>query len=147
MSHSHIPAVAAQTAIGWESAVFGFWSPLWSEAQRKYYTAIKSRKTGTVWMRKVIMYVWDAAWSLWNTRNKHLHSNNTLNNYHPMDMVDDKIRSEFNKEPPRVIHPQYKPYFENRSIEQVMALSNFHRGTHTTPGPSAHRHLAHHRTE
>ena len=64
---------------------------------------------------------------MWNQRNKHLHSNNVLNNFHSMDEIDDQIRAEFQKEIPPTVLPQYVPYFVDRDLEEVMALSNFHR--------------------
>lgn len=73
------------------------------------------------------MIVWEGCWSLWNHRNKHLHSNNTLNEYHSMADIDDQIRTEFQKEIPQCVPNQYAVYFEDRDLEKVLALSNFHR--------------------
>jgi len=78
-------------------------------------------------MRKVIMGVWEACWSLWNYRNKQLHSNNVLDDFQSMEDIDDQIRAEFLKEAPPQVPPQYAMYFIDRNLETVMTLSNYHR--------------------
>ena len=64
---------------------------------------------------------------MWNCRNKHLHSNNTLNKYHSMEDIDEQIRAEFLKEAPPQVSSQYAVYFGDGDVEKILALSNFHR--------------------
>jgi len=125
--HTNLQAATQQHSLGWESAAFGFWSKEWALVQQRYYERKQSRKTGRAWMTKVIKSVWEGCWTLWNCRNKHLHSKNTLNNYHSMEDIDDQIRAELLREVPPNIPPQYAGYFADREVENVLALSNFHR--------------------
>ena len=49
------------------------WLRDWSELQQQYYYAQSSRRSGKLWMSKVIRKLWKIAWQLWTHRNQALH--------------------------------------------------------------------------
>ena len=49
------------------------WLRDWSELQQQYYHTQSSRRSGKLWMSKIIRKLWKIAWQLWTHRNQALH--------------------------------------------------------------------------
>ena len=65
--------VQAQDDLGWRSFLEGCPVKGWAEVQQRHFEFIKSKRTGERWLAAVIQKVWDAAWDLWDHRNKVVH--------------------------------------------------------------------------
>jgi hypothetical protein len=68
----------AQNLIEWNHFFEGWLSPHWEAAQQKYYTKIKSNKSGHRWVTALIQKLWDTAWVLWEHRNEVLYEKENL---------------------------------------------------------------------
>ena len=83
--------------IGWQNFIEGFWSKQFVQCQDMYHTRIKSRKSAILLMVKVQRKIWHIAWTLWTSRNSHLHV--TRQSIHPQQEVHliDEIKYELDK--------------------------------------------------
>ena len=59
--------------IGWSLPFSGMWLRDWSILQQSHYDTIGSRRSGKLWLSKLIRRIWQIAWNLWIHRNKALH--------------------------------------------------------------------------
>ena len=73
--HTTVPslptALAAQRLLGWSSALEGYWSPAWTEAQESYFRFLGRRNSGRRWLAALIVQLWNVSWDLWEHRNGH----------------------------------------------------------------------------
>ena len=67
-------AIDEQAQLGWDAALFGFWSTAWTEAQDSYFRFLGKRNSGRRWLSLLIQQLWDTAWDLWEHRNGIFHA-------------------------------------------------------------------------
>jgi hypothetical protein len=67
--------ILAQSGVGWRRFFEGWWVTHWASLQQRYYTIIKSTRTGNRWVSAIIQKLWNIAWDLWEHQNGILHEN------------------------------------------------------------------------
>jgi hypothetical protein len=67
--------ILAQSGVGWRQFFKGWWVMHWASLQYRYYTIIKSTRTGNRWVSAIIQKLWNIAWDLWEHWNGILHKN------------------------------------------------------------------------
>ena len=65
--------IKSQEQIGRGVFIEGFIHSGWIVSQQKYYEGIGSRRTGSKWMERLLILLWDFAKQLWNNRNETKH--------------------------------------------------------------------------
>ena len=62
-----------QTNIGWRNILGGSLSKQWKQRQDKYYKEMGSKKSGTTWVKGLVIQLWQLSWDQWEDRNRRLH--------------------------------------------------------------------------
>jgi hypothetical protein len=68
--------IAEQTQIGWQQLMRGRFSAQWAILQDKYYRMHKAdprKKTGGIWVKRIILFLWKRVELAWRARNDSLH--------------------------------------------------------------------------
>jgi hypothetical protein len=65
--------VNAQKKIGGSRFFEGWLVEYWATIQQRYYSIIRSSRTGKCWAIAIIQKFWDTAWDMWDNRNGILH--------------------------------------------------------------------------
>ena len=65
--------IEVQSNIGLIHVIEGFITPKWQHAQQRYYSSIKSLRTGKRWHKLIINYMWTIFWKPWEHRNGAMH--------------------------------------------------------------------------
>jgi hypothetical protein len=90
-----------QQEIGWVNFMEGFIVRDWQELQHKYYSSIRSLRTGRRWHQALLNRLWDIAWKLWEHRNHFMHEKiNTSQD--EVEKIDRKLVDLYNKLTDRV---------------------------------------------
>ena len=64
-----------QAEAGWGLALTGMWLKDWVQYQDLFYKKVNSRRSGHLWLSRLIRKLWDLQWDLWTLRNSVLHDN------------------------------------------------------------------------
>jgi len=67
-----------QQKVGWRRFFEGWLVCSWAEKQQRYYTLLRSGKTGRRWAGAIVVKLWNIAWDMWEHRNGILHERENL---------------------------------------------------------------------
>jgi len=70
--------IQAQSDVGWDKFCEGWVVPQWTELQHRFYTILRSQRTGRRWTIAILQKLWNIAWDMWEHRNGILHENENL---------------------------------------------------------------------
>ena len=90
-------AFREQDEIGWWNFLLGCVTPKFAEVQQAYYMSIGSKRTGKVWLRRLVTQIWEVHWQMWEHRNYVLHETLTPHKQQELESLHDEIRSEFSQ--------------------------------------------------
>jgi hypothetical protein len=93
-------ALREQAILGWRAFLEGLPSSKWTIAQQQYADLHGSRKRSSfspgLWASKLIRWVWEIPWALWQHRNELLHASDVDRTMHD---IDRRIRAELDAGP------------------------------------------------
>ncbi len=84
-----------QDRIGWRLFLEGFIYNGWLHHQQEYLTTIRSQKSASLWMAKLLRKIWEIQWTMWEHRNNTLHNEGPTIHRHEMQAIDNEIIAEF----------------------------------------------------
>ena len=100
----------AQSHIGITNMLEGLLTYDWAAEQQKYYSSIRSRKTGQRWTVGLSAQLWNIIYFMLDNRNNILHHNNTIDSLSGLDIVKDSIQTELQRGL-ATLDPLYYSYF------------------------------------
>ena len=106
----------AQSHIGITNMLEGMLTYDWAEEQQKYYSSIRSRKTGHRWAIGLSVQLWNIIHAMWENRNNVLHQNQVIESLSGLDIVKQAIRAELQKGL-STLDPLYYSYFNFSSTD------------------------------
>ena len=65
-------AIKKQDLLGWTAFIEGFLAKEWKQCQKEYMQG--TQRSPDLWMAKLQKKIWQITWTMWEHRNKHLHS-------------------------------------------------------------------------
>ena len=93
---THIQQCAkVQHNIGWKNFLEGLIGENIIDQQQKYYSLIRSRRTGTAWAHKIIRYNWTFIHEIWTHRNNKLHAEDSLQSLEYSDTLKEAVTKEW----------------------------------------------------
>ena len=111
-------AINDQHTIGWHRLLYGIWSHSWLQVQQQHFTAIGSKKSAVIWFSTLQQKLWMITFSLWEHRNKDLHTEH--HSVHPQEMV--AINSDIIQETHTGINnlPNTQRYLFHGSVQEKL---------------------------
>ena len=100
----------AQSHIGITNMMEGMLTYDWAEEQQKYYTSIRSRKTGHRWAVGLSTQLWNIIYDMWDHRNQVLHQKKEIESLSGQDIINAAIKEELRKGL-GTLDPMYYSYF------------------------------------
>jgi len=88
-------AIACQDALGWENFILGRIAPQLANFQQRHYTNIRSTKTASNWLSRLINQVWLVVWKMWEHRNRANKSDATAQQKRERGVLLQKVRHQF----------------------------------------------------
>ena len=106
----------AQSHIGITNMLEGMLTYDWADEQQKYYTSIRSRKTGHRWAVGLSTRLWEIVYTMWEHRNHILHKEKELESLSGMEIVTAAIKTELQRGL-LTLDPLYYSYFKIKTTD------------------------------
>jgi len=88
-------AIAEQDKIGWWNFLLGRVSKKFANIQQRHYLSLGSRRSGSVWVRKLVTELWQILWTMWEHRNHIQHNTLTPRKEQLLNRLRQEIREQF----------------------------------------------------
>ena len=111
-----------QRQIGWKQFMEGLITQSWGLYMSRYYKSRQMQKTGNKWATRLIKYVWEATFVIWETRNAQLHQTERIHELEGVSILKQTITNEWKQGLGRLPTSDYSHYF-TITIEALMEKS------------------------
>ena len=117
-------ATLQQDSLGWRSFLHGFIGKKWRLAIEQHFIDIRSQKSSTLWMSRLVRKIWDVQRLMWSDRNNTLHGEGNTIHVTEIKAINDEILAQW-LEGQNYLPNRYRHLFagEFRSLYQA----DYHR--------------------